>query len=317
VSNHAKNRFVKIGPYQLSNNLILAPMTGITDLPFRTICKRFGAGLTISEMLDSNPQLRDVPNTYLRLRFSEQESPRCVQIVGQHPQDMADMAKFCVDNGANIIDINMGCPSKKICRKKAGAALLKDAKQAEKILSQVVQAVDVPVTVKIRSGWDAQHNNAIHIAHIAEQCGAQAITIHGRTRTNGYSVPAEYETARQIKQFVRIPVIVNGDIDTHTKLQNILAYTDADGAMIGRAALGHPWIFAKLLGMDPKIHLSKVMREHIAGLHALYGKKIGVLAARKHVVWYLADHPDAKLLCQQFHVLQAPSDQLHYVSSCL
>ena len=289
-------------------------MAGITDPPLRKLCRRFGAGLTIPEMLDCNPQLRHRRGTYRRLVFADNESPRCIQISGNNAVDMADMAKFCVANKAEIIDINMGCPASKICKKHAGAAWLKNANAVAKMLEQVVNAVEVPVTVKIRTGWDQQHKNALQIAKIAELSGIQAITIHGRTKADSYAIPAEYATAKAIKQSVKIPVIVNGDIDTYKKLQAVIKETQADGFMIGRAALGRPWIFAELSGKTITVNLPELITEHLQMLHEFYGEKIGVLHARKHVGWYLQHNQQAKILCQKFNALQTSAQQLEFVT---
>jgi len=289
-------------------------MAGITDLPFRKLCRRFGAGLTISEMLDCNLHLRHKRGTCRRLIFAANESPCCVQISGNNAMDMADMAKFCVENKAEIIDINMGCPAPKICKKNAGAAWMKNEKAAAEMLAQVVNAVEVPVTVKIRTGWDQQHKNALQIAKIAEQSGIQAITIHGRTQADSYAISAEYDTAKVIKQLVEIPVIVNGDIDTQKKLQMVVQETQADGFMIGRAALGRPWIFAELLGKTVAVDLPELIAEHLQMMHEFYGEKIGVLQARKHVGWYLQHNQQGKALGQKFNTLQTTTQQLKFVA---
>lgn len=304
---------MKIGKYELKNNLVLAPMAGITDMPFRKLCNRFCAGLTVSEMIDCNPQLRYRQDTFLRLKFSKDESPRCVQIAGNNAKNMAEMAKFCVDHSAEIIDINMGCPAKKICGKKSGASLMKDETLAAKIISAVVNSVEVPVTLKIRTGWNVENKNAMKIAKIAEQSGIQAITIHGRTRADGYHVPAEYDTVKLIKDSLKIPVIVNGDINSQGKLLKVLEYTKADGAMIGRAAFGKPWIFAELLGEKILIDLFEVMIEHIQMLHEFYGKTRGVLMARKHAIMYLQNNKPE--LRQKFNSLQTPADQINLINS--
>jgi tRNA-dihydrouridine synthase B len=311
---------MKIGPYQLKNNLILAPMAGVTDLPFRSLCRRFGAGLVMTEMIDCNPRMRQQRDTQLRLSFANDESPRVAHISGSGAAEIADTAKFCVQQGAEIIDINMGCPARKICNKNSGAAWLKDEMAAAKMLSMVVGAVAVPVTIKIRTGWDAQHKNALQIAKIAEEEGIQAITVHGRTRADGYNIPAEYDTVKSIKvgatgrSPIKIPVIVNGDIDSREKLQAVLEYTKADGIMIGRAALGQPWIFAVgATGRSPVLSpIHSIMREHLQMLHDFYGEKMGVLLARKHMGWYLQNQKQANLI-QQFNALETSRQQVGFV----
>lgn len=309
---------MNIGPYQFKNNLILAPMAGVTDLPFRSLCRRFGAGLVMTEMIDCNPRMRQQRDTRLRLSFAKDESPRVAHISGNHAAEMADTAKFCVQQGAEIIDVNMGCPARKICNKNSGSAWLKDEVAAAKMLSMVVGAVAVPVTVKIRTGWDAQHKNAFQIAKIAEEAGIQAITVHGRTRADSYDVPAEYDTVKSIKAGaigwspIKIPVIVNGDIDSKEKLQAVLDYTKADGAMIGRAVLGRPWIFNELLGNTIPIDLTSIMQEHVQMLHDFYGEKMGVLLARKHVGWYLQNQKQTNQLIQQFNALKTPAEQVEF-----
>jgi len=298
---------------QLKNNLILAPLSGITDLPFRAMCLRFGVGMTVAEMVDCNACVRDLRNTKLRLHFSPQEVPRCVQLVGSRVDVMAEAAKFCEGEGAQIIDINMGCPVKKVCNKNAGAALLKDEVLAAKLLSSVVAAVHVPVTAKIRLGWDNEHQNAVQIAKIAEDAGICALTIHGRTRADKYSAPARYDLIKSVKQSVSIPVIANGDINNRAKMLEVLEFTQADGVMIGRAALGRPWIFAELQGKSFALDFKALICEHLQMLYEFYGERIGVLLARKHVGWYLKGHPHAKALRQEFYALQSSAQQLEYI----
>lgn len=288
-------------------------MSGITDLPFRAMCLRFGVGMTVAEMVDCNACVRDLRNTKLRLRFSSQEIPRCVQLVGSRVDIMAEAAKFCEGEGAQIIDINMGCPVKKICNKNAGAALLKDEILAAKLLSSAVAAVRVPVTAKIRLGWDNEHQNALQIAKIAEAAGVCAITIHGRTRADKYSVPARYDLIKLIKKEIKIPVIANGDINNRAKMQEVLHLTKADGVMIGRAALGRPWIFKELQDEDFTLDFKALICEHLQMLYEFYGERIGVFLARKHVGWYLKGHPHAKALRQEFYALQSSAQQLKYV----
>jgi tRNA-dihydrouridine synthase B len=236
-----------IGPYQLDNPLILAPMAGVTDRPFRLLCREMGAAMAVSEMVTSNKHLWHTRKTQLRLDHKGETTPRSVQIAGTDPLQMAEAAQFNVTNGAQIIDINMGCPAKKVCSVMAGSALLRDESLVDKILSSVVNAVDVPVTLKIRTGWDPQNRNAVQIAKIAEDAGIQALAVHGRTRACAFKGDAEYDTISAIKSQVNIPVIANGDIDSPEKTAHILKLTGADAVMIGRAAQGRPWIFREIL----------------------------------------------------------------------
>lgn len=286
---------MQIGPYLLPNNVLLAPMAGITDNPFRRLCTHFGAGLTVSEMLISNTELQRHPRTLKKADFSGESGLRSVQILGTDPQQMAAAARLNQDRGAHIIDINMGCPAKKVCSVAAGSALLKDEVLVGRILSSVVAAVDVPVTLKIRTGWDLANRNAPRIANIAENCGIQALTIHGRSRACKFNGHAEYDTIKRVKQQSRIPVIANGDIDSAEKAEQVLQYTGADAVMIGRAAQGRPWIFKelinKLAGDSENISISlseikAVINQHLDNLYHFYGATAGVRIARKHIGWY-------------------------------
>jgi len=286
---------MQIGHHQLPNNILLAPMAGITDNPFRRLCTQFGAGLTVSEMLISNTDLQHHPRTLKKADFSGEIGLRSVQILGTDPEQMAAAARLNQDRGAQIIDINMGCPAKKVCSVAAGSALLKDEALVERILSRVVQAMEIPVTLKIRTGWDLAHRNALKIAQIAENCGIQALTIHGRSRACKFNGFAEYDTIKQVKRSVSIPVIANGDIDSPEKALHVLNYTGADAIMIGRASQGKPWIFKeianKLSGNDnaPTISLSEikaVINQHLDNLYSFYGSTSGVRIARKHIGWY-------------------------------
>ncbi|MGJ0482988.1 MAG: tRNA dihydrouridine synthase DusB [Methylomicrobium sp.] len=287
---------MRIGPYPLANNVILAPMAGITDRPFREICKRFGAGLTVSEMAASNPALRQHARTLLKTDGEGESGLRSVQILGTDPKQMADAARFNVERGAHLIDINMGCPAKKVCSVAAGSALLKDELLVGRILDAVVSAVDVPVTLKIRTGWDLQNRNAVMIAQIAENAGIAALTVHGRTRACKFNGEAEYETIAAVKRAVRIPVIANGDIDSPEKAGYVLARTGADAIMIGRAACGNPWIFEQVLRFfdsgekrwEPAAATVKgTIISHLEQLYDFYGESAGVKIARKHIAWYL------------------------------
>ncbi|MDD5214292.1 MAG: tRNA dihydrouridine synthase DusB [Methylococcales bacterium] len=314
---------MQIGQYTLSNNLILAPMAGISDAPFRELCSQFGAGLTVSEMVASNPALRHHERTLLRAEHGENSGLRCVQILGTNPKYLADAARFNVKNGAQIIDINMGCPAKKVCSVAAGSALLRDEELVKQILDAVVNAVDVPVTLKIRTGWDKENRNALTIAKIAENAGVQALTIHGRTRACKFEGEAEYETIKQVKQAVKIPVIANGDIDSPQKAQFVLNETGADAIMIGRAAQGNPWIFEQishflaheeLLESPSKIDIYRVLTAHLENLYLFYGKNLGVRLARKHIGWYFRHVDDIDLsLKQQINQTLEPSVQLDLV----
>ena len=286
---------MQIGAHMLRNNLFVAPMAGVTDRPFRQLCKRFGAGLAISEMVSSNSLLWGSEKTKRRANHEGEVSPISVQIAGADPQMMADAARYNVDQGAQIIDINMGCPAKKVCNVMAGSALMKDEPLVARILDAVVGAVDVPVTLKFRTGWDKENKNALSIAAIAEQSGIQLISIHGRTRACGYSGHAEYDTIRAVKQATRLPVIANGDITTPEEARQVLEYTGADGVMIGRAAQGRPWIFREIEHylqtgntLPPPLvsEIRAVLIEHLHDLYAFYGSDTGVKVARKHISWY-------------------------------
>ena len=286
---------MQIGSISLKNNLVVAPMAGVTDRPFRQLCKKFGAGMAVSEMVTSNSLLYGSQKTLRRANHEGEVDPISVQIAGADPKMMADAAQFNVDHGAQIIDINMGCPAKKICNVMAGSALLKDEPLVQKILSSVVKSVDVPVTLKIRTGWDTQNRNAIEIAKIAEDIGIKALAIHGRTRACLYMGEAEYDTIAEVKQSVKIPVIANGDITSPEKAKYVLDYTGVDGVMIGRAAQGKPWIFREIdhylkTGMhldNPSIdEIKNITIAHVNELYDFYGENAGLKIARKHISWY-------------------------------
>jgi tRNA-dihydrouridine synthase B len=285
-----------IGPYPLDGKLILAPMAGVTDRPFRLLCRRYGAAMAVSEMISSNPRLREDRKTLLRCDHAGEPEPRSIQILGADPADMAEAARLNFDRGAQIIDINMGCPAKKVCNVAAGAALLRDERLAGRILESVVKAVNAPVTLKIRTGWDLASRNAVRIARIAEGSGVRALTVHGRTRACGFSGQAEYTTIAEVKSAVGIPVIANGDIDSPAKARQVLADTGADALMIGRAALGRPWLFAEIrAALEPGLEFEApgteemyaLLSEHLTALHDFYGERAGVRIARKHIGWYL------------------------------
>ncbi|MGL4767717.1 MAG: tRNA dihydrouridine synthase DusB [Formosimonas sp.] len=287
-----------IGSHELPNHLFVAPMAGVTDRPFRQLCKNLGAGYAVSEMAASNPQLWATDKSTRRLNHDGETAPIAVQIAGSDPAMLAYAAQFNVDKGAQIIDINMGCPAKKVCNVAAGSALLRDEQLVARIVQAVVGAVDVPVTLKFRTGWDASHKNALNIAHIAQDAGIQMLTLHGRTRADGYKGAAEYDTIRAVKAAVRIPVVANGDITSPEKARDVLAYTGADAVMIGRAAQGRPWIFREIAAFlatgehlpPPTVHEAKtVLLEHLLEHYAFYGERTGMLTARKHIGWYVND----------------------------
>lgn len=309
---------LRIGPYTLPNQLILAPMAGVTDRPFRQLCRRMGAGLVVSEMVTSDMRLWNTRKSSLRLMHEGDPEPRSVQIAGGDPQMLAEAAKQNVVLGAQIIDINMGCPAKKVCNKAAGSALLKDEQLVRQILQAVVAAVDVPVTLKIRTGWDRQNKNGIEVAKIAEQEGIVALAVHGRTRADLYTGEAEYDTVAAVKQAVSIPVLANGDIDSPEKARAVLDATGADGLLIGRAAQGRPWIFREIehylrtgerLPAPELLEVESILLEHLAALHAFYGDVMGVRIARKHVSWYLATLPGAREFRAHFNRLDSTDAQ--------
>ncbi|MCP4040961.1 MAG: tRNA dihydrouridine synthase DusB, partial [Gammaproteobacteria bacterium] len=284
-----------IGIHKIKNNLILAPMAGVTDTPYRRLCRELGAGLAVSEMVSSNSLLWGSKKTRRRVNHEDEAPPCSVQILGTAPSLMADAARFNVDNGAQIIDINMGCPARKVCNVMAGAALLTDERRIDRILQAVVGAVDVPVTVKIRTGWDRSRINGVQVARIAERAGVQAITVHGRTRACGFKGEAEYATIAAIKSAVEVPVIANGDIRTPEKARQVLVQTGADGLMIGRAAQGNPWIFREVdhflrtghrLPPPTLGEVMDTMLRHLDLLYVFYGERLGVCIARKHLAWY-------------------------------
>ena len=304
---------VRIGPYTLSNRLILAPMAGVTDQPFRQLCRRFGAALVVSEMLTSDVRLWNSRKSRLRMPHADEPEPRSVQIAGGDPQMLAEAAQRNVELGAQIIDINMGCPAKKVCNKAAGSALMRDERLVADILEAVVAAVDVPVTLKIRTGWDRQNKNGATIARIAEQSGIAALAVHGRTRADLYTGEAEYDTIAAIKQAVSIPVFANGDIDSPQKAAQVLHSTGVDGLLIGRAAQGRPWIFrevehylrtGQLLAAPTLDEIESTLLEHVQALHEFYGEVMGVRIARKHVGWYLATLPGARDFRARFNHLE-------------
>jgi tRNA-dihydrouridine synthase B len=314
---------MQIGPHQLKNNLVVAPMAGVTDRPFRMLCKKMGAGLAVSEMVTSNSLLYGSEKTKRRANHEGEVSPISVQIAGAEPAMMAEAAKHNVDNGAQIIDINMGCPAKKICNVMAGSALLRDEPLVSQILKTMVNAVDVPVTLKIRTGWDRQNKNAVMIAKMAEDIGVQALTIHGRTRNDLYHGDAEYDTIAAVKQAISIPLIANGDITTPEKAKFVLEYTKADAVMIGRAAQGRPWIFRETEHflntgehmLPPTVdEIHQVMLEHLHDLYAFYGDLTGMRVARKHISWYTKGLAGSAAFRHEMNTLQTIELQLQAIN---
>jgi len=298
----------RIGPYSFSNALVLAPMAGVTDRPFRQLCRSLGAGMTVSEMVSSKPDLRHTRKSQLRVEHKGEPEPVIVQIAGADAQMMADAARYNVDQGAQIIDINMGCPAKKVCRVEAGSALMKDEKKVAEILEAVVQAVSVPVTLKTRTGWSRQHKNVHRIATIAEQSGIQALTVHGRTREDKYLGEAEYDTIRSLKSHINIPLIANGDIDCAKKARTVMDITGADAIMVGRAAQRKPWIFRQIdhylkTGVEleePGLTTREAwLLQHLRNLYEFYGEFQGLRIARKHINWQLGGEINFQLNYKQ------------------
>ena len=292
---------MRIGPYDIAANVILAPMAGVTDKPFRLLCKRLGAGLAVSEMTTSDPRFWNTSKSLRRMDHLGEPDPVSVQIAGTVPSVMAEAARYNVDHGAQLIDINMGCPAKKVCNAWAGSALMRDEALVGRIVDAVVRAVDVPVTLKIRTGWDADHRNAPAIARVAEAAGIAALAVHGRTRDQQYAGTAEYDTIAAIKAAASIPVVANGDIDSPRKAALVLRQTGCDAVMVGRAAQGRPWIFREIahflatgeLLPEPSLQeVRDVLLAHLGHLHAFYGEAAGVRIARKHLGWYAKDRPE-------------------------
>lgn len=292
---------MRIGPHRIEPKVILAPMAGVTDKPFRQLCKRLGAGLAMSEMTTSDPRFWSTEKSLRRMDHAGEPDPVGVQIAGTDPQAMADAARYNVDHGAQIIDINMGCPAKKVCSAWAGSALMRDEALVARILDAVVRAVEVPVTLKIRTGWAADQKNALAIASIAQDAGIQALAVHGRTRDQHYTGFAEYDTIAAVKAASSIPVIANGDIDSPRRAAHVLQYTGCDAVMVGRAAQGRPWIFREIahylatgdLLPEPSLEeVRDVLLGHLHDLHAFYGEQSGVRIARKHLGWYAKDRPE-------------------------
>jgi tRNA-dihydrouridine synthase B len=314
---------MQIGSYIFKNKLIVAPMAGVTDRPFRQLCKKMGAGMAVSEMVSSNSLLWGSKKTERRANHEGEVSPISVQIAGSDPKMLADAARYNVDRGAEIIDINMGCPAKKICNVMAGSALLQNELLVRKILDTVVKAVDIPVTLKIRTGWDKQHKNALTIAHIAEDSGIQALAIHGRTRACAYTGNAEYDTIAAVKADVKIPIIANGDITTPEKADRVLTYTKADAIMIGRAAQGRPWIFREIDQYlqnkaelpSPKVsEIHQILINHLHDLYDFYGEYSGVRIARKHISWYTKGLVGSASFRHNMNQLQTSEQQIFEIN---
>ncbi len=296
---------MRIGAHQLRNALFVAPMAGITDRPFRRLARRYGAALAVSEMLSSRPELRESRKTRLRADHAGEPGPISVQIAGSDPALLADAARHNVERGADIIDINMGCPAKKVCNVAAGSALLEDEPRVARILEAVVAAVQVPVTLKIRTGPAPERRNALRIARIAESAGVQLLSIHGRTRACMFEGCAEYETIAEVKSRLRIPVIANGDVRTPEDAKRVLELTGADGIMVGRAAQGRPWLFREIshyletgerLAPPPATEMGAILIEHLEGLYTLYGSEQGARVARKHIGWTVRELPGGEAL---------------------
>ncbi len=313
---------LQIGPYKLPNRVALAPMAGVTDLPFRRLCAQMGAGLVVAEMISSNPLLRDSRKTLLRSRHTDEIQPRSVQIAGNDPATMAAAAVYNVAKGAQIIDINMGCPARKVCRRAAGSALLADEPLVQDILTAVVKAVDVPVTLKIRTGPTPDVRNGVTIARIAENAGIAGLAVHGRSRACAFQGQVEYDTIAAIVAATRFPVFANGDIDSPVKAAAVIAHTGAAGVMIGRAAQGRPWLCGQIAThlatgvTPPEPALDEqlaIMRDHVQALYDFYGEFMGVRIARKHVSWYLQNSPDYPRQRKAFNSLEQAADQLHYL----
>jgi tRNA-dihydrouridine synthase B len=298
---------MQIGPYRIEPALALAPMAGVTDRPFRVLCKRLGAGLAASEMTIDDPRFWNTPKSRTRMDHSGEPGLIAVQIAGADPQRLAEAARHNVAQGAQLIDINMGCPAKKVCNAESGSALMRDEALVERICRAVVQAVPVPVTLKIRTGWARAQRNGPVVARIAEDCGIAALAVHGRTREDLYAGAAEYDTIAAIKQAVRIPLWANGDIDTPEKAREVLHQTGADGLMIGRAAQGRPWIFREIahflatgerLAEPSPLEVGQLLLEHLDALYALYGEDPGLRVARKHIQWYCRSHAGSEAFWQ-------------------
>jgi tRNA-dihydrouridine synthase B len=308
---------IVIGSHHI-DPIALAPMAGVTDRPFRQICRHYGAGHTVSEMVTSDPSLWKTTKSSFRLNHDGEPSPKTVQIVGYDPEMLAEAARLNLERGAQIIDINMGCPAKKVCNRLAGSALMQDEALVARILDAVVKSVPIPVTLKTRTGWNRDNKNGITIAKIAQDCGIQMLAVHGRTRADKYEGAAEYDTIAAIKQAISIPVIANGDIDSPEKALTVLQQTGCDGIMLGRAAHGRPWIFREIRHyLNTRTQLpppsmqerAQVISQHLCALHDFYGEALGVRFARKHITWYGEHLDNGKAFVRQFHTLTSSQEQ--------
>lgn len=320
----ADRSLLSIGPYRIEPATVLAPMAGISDKPFRELCRSYGAGLAVSEMVTSDTRLWSSRKSSTRLDRAGESGIRSVQIVGADPIDMAKAAQQCQAQGAQIVDINMGCPAKKVCKQAAGSALMRDEAKVANILQSVVNAVSIPVTLKMRTGWDTDHRNAPAIARMAQDIGIAALTVHGRSRACRFNGTAEYDTIAEVVQAVSIPVIANGDIDSAHKAKQVLNHTQADGIMIGRAAQGRPWLFAQIDAYlsrgqplpEPSCETIKaVLMSHIKALHQFYGDYMGVRIARKHAGWYAQNFANGAVLRTHFNRIQSAQEQIDCIES--
>ena len=325
IESSSRLQLLQIGPHIIHSPLVLAPMAGVADLPFRRLCRRFGAGMAVTEMLTADTSKWNSQKSRFRLPVLDEAEPRVVQIAGAEPGQLAEAAQRSVELGAQIVDINMGCPAKKVCKRAAGSALLREEALVAEILQSVVKAVAVPVTLKIRTGWDLHSRNALTIAHLAEDAGIQALTIHGRTRACLFNGEAEYDTIAEVVAGVDIPVIANGDIDSPEQAKAVLAHTGAAALMIGRGAQGQPWLFRQintcLNGETPSIpsqrEVAELMLEHINAMHEYYGETMGVRIARKHVGWYLQKLQIERPCRKAFNQLPDSEQQLEFISELL
>jgi tRNA-dihydrouridine synthase B len=317
---------MRIGSHELNHRVFAAPMAGVTDRPFRRLCRRFGAGYAVAEMAASNPKLWASEKTMRRLNHDGEPAPVAVQLAGAEPQMLAEAARYNVDRGAQIIDINMGCPARKVCALASGSALLRDEALVARILHAVVAAVDVPVTLKFRTGWSPEHRNAIRIARLAEDAGVRMLTLHGRTRACGFAGVAEYDTIAAVKRSVTIPVVANGDIDSPHKARRVLAATGADAVMVGRAAQGRPWIFREIehfleagdeLPPPTVDEIRPLLREHLQEHYGFYGAAQGVRTARKHIIWYTQRLAGGVDFCARMNRIEEPEAQAAAVEEFL
>ncbi|WP_036547225.1 tRNA dihydrouridine synthase DusB [Nitrincola lacisaponensis] len=308
----------RIGPYSIDSKVILAPMAGITDRPFRQLCRRLGAGMAVSEMVISDTAFWKTRKSAFRLDHTGEATPRSVQIAGSDPAMMADAARMNAERGAQIIDINMGCPAKKVCNRAAGSALMREPELVKEILEAVVNAVDLPVTLKMRTGWCPESRNGIELARMAEAIGIQALAVHGRTRADGYRGEAEYDTLARIRDVIQIPLFANGDIDSPEKAHQVLRKTGADAVMIGRAAQGRPWLFREIdhylrTGQThpaaPQDEISTIMQQHLQALHRFYGEVLGLRIARKHIGWYLQHFEQGQAFRKSFNTIESVERQ--------